>query len=168
MKTLAFCFEYVVKIDSLSPHYERRKEELIIATIIFLLRLLVYRCQKRKWNYYFWGIRWGCIRRSVPRWGTRPNLLFPFWKIHQGYENEFNLIFFLLGVGTFHHELDEHGAKRVLELLAEFINRDRYSWHLPIFSVRSQRFTDLVRLILDGDTGEGFGQSLGGVISFLY
>ena len=38
--------------------------------------------------------------------GTRPNLLFPFWKIHQGYENEFNLIFFLLGVGTFYHELD--------------------------------------------------------------
>ena len=53
MKTLAFCFEYVVKIDSLSPHYERRKEELIIATIIFLLRLLVYGCQKRKRNYYF-------------------------------------------------------------------------------------------------------------------
>jgi hypothetical protein len=101
--------------------------------------------------------------------GTRPNLLFPFCKIHQGY-NDFNEIWFvfLLGVVTFHHELDEHGAKRVLELLAEFINRDRYSWHLPIFSVRSQRFTDLVRLILDGDTGEGFGQSLGGVISFLY
>jgi hypothetical protein len=101
--------------------------------------------------------------------GTRPNFLFPFCKIHQGY-NDFNEIwfFFLLGVGTFHHELDEHRAKGVLELLVEFINRDRYSWHLPIFSVRSQRFTDLVRLILDGDTGEGFGQSLGGVISFLY
>jgi hypothetical protein len=41
MKTLAFCFEYVVKIDSLSPHYERRKEEEIIATILFLSRLLV-------------------------------------------------------------------------------------------------------------------------------
>ena len=41
MKTLAFCLEYVVKIDSLSPHYERRKEEEIIATILFLSRLLV-------------------------------------------------------------------------------------------------------------------------------
>lgn len=42
MKTLAFCFEYVIKIDSLSPHYERRKEEEIIETILFLLLLLVW------------------------------------------------------------------------------------------------------------------------------
>jgi hypothetical protein len=38
--------------------------------------------------------------------GTRHNLLIQFCKIHQGSENDFNLIFFLLGVGTFYHELD--------------------------------------------------------------
>jgi hypothetical protein len=100
--------------------------------------------------------------------GTRHNLLIQFCKIHQGSENDFNLIFFSFGSRNFLSRIRLVWGKRGLELLAEIENRDWYSWHLPIFSPRSQRFTDLVQLILDRDTGEGYGQSFGGVISFLY